>query len=876
MLSKFLYFFVQLLILALPQYSFSQGQANIWHFGAFCGIDFNSGTPVSISGPINTIEGCASMCDSNGVLLFSTNGVTVYNSTGAIMINGLLGSQISTQSALIIPWPGSLSKYYIFTTAASGGVQGLNYSVVDMTLNSGLGGVTTLNSLLLTPVCEKITAVYDANDTAIWIISHLWGSNEFYSFKITPFGFNSPVISAIGVVANSSNLYDGYLKSSPDGNKLAACYLGNNGSDFLEVYDFNNSTGVVSNAVVIPPPHENSYGACFSPDNSKLYITSTTAINAIIQLDLTNINYATNPFIVYNGGNIGFGGIQLAPDGKIYIAEDGTSSLSVINNPNSNSAACNFALNSLTLVGTSHFGLPDFFEPLFINHCSVNIGSDTGLCTSVTLLLNGGSDSLATYIWNDGTTNQTLLVDTSGIYTLTKTTATGCIAKDSIDIKYYQDYDISLGADIVACQYQLILLDPGAGYITYHWSNSTPNQTLSPTTSGNYFVQVSDSNGCFYSDTVNVNFIPPANPLLNNWSICLNDSFLLNAGGGYSYYDWNTGSFDSSIMIYSPGTYSVIVKDSIGCLTTDSIVISISSPSINIGNDTLICGQFNYNLNAGNGFATYHWQNNTSNQNLVITSAGNYSVTITDIFGCTTSDTINTQNSNPQVSIGNDTVICNNTYAIITATNGFDLYLWNNGSINDTLITSMAGIYSVIVTDEKGCKDSDSKIITVDSPFLFIGNDSSSCNGSGIIFDAGNLFANYLWSDNSSTSTFSTTGAGIYSVTVTDFIGCKASDTVIVSYSDCMEIYVPSGFSPNGDGHNDYFHILNAADFIFQELEIYNRWGQLIFKTQNPTDFWNGEFNGSDCEVGVYIYIVSGSNFVDHYIFKKGNITLVR
>ncbi len=874
-MKRLLLFISVTVICFSPQKSFSQGQANIWYFGAFCGIDFNSGAPVAIPGPINTLEGCASICDSNGVILFSTDGVTVYNSVNAVMATGLHGNTSSTQSAIIIPFPGSNTKYYIFTTDASGQPNGLNYTIVDMTLNGGLGGTVTVNNPLITPTCEKVTAVYCLNGSDIWVITHHYGSNEFYAYKVTSLGIDPPVISASGFNSNTYPSFEGYLKASPDGSKLAACYSGNAGVDQMELYDFNSATGVVSNAISIPSPYVYSYGVSFSPDNTKLYFCSFGVINFIYQYDLTNINFATNPIAVYNGTNTGFGAIQLAPDGKIYIAEDGTSSLSVINNPNGLGTACNFVLNSFPILGTSHYGLPDFFDQLFINNCSVNLGNDTSFCSSSSFILNAGGGSV-NYFWQDGSTTQTYSVDTTGTYWVKKTNSNGCIARDTINVQFHQSPNINLGSDTVVCHPGTVTFDGGAGYLFYHWSSGDITQIIQPFISGDYILIVLDSNFCQATDTVHIDFHGPQFSLGNDTIICKNDSVLLTPGSIYKTYFWNDGSLDSLNMVYGAGTFSVTVFDYQGCFARDTILVFVSLPNADLGNDTLLCGAVNYTLHTSVPFSQYHWSNNSSNSTLHIQTTGTYAVSVTDQYGCPDSDTVVITNSNPYIELGGDTLICIYTTAVLTAPNGFASYEWSNGSTTQNTIVSESGTYTVTVTDSVACKTSDAKNILIDAPEVFIGNDTSSCNGTAIVFSAGTLFVSYLWNNNSTEFGIITSGAGTYAVTVTDFNGCTANDTAMVSYADCVDIEIPTAFSPNNDGHNDYFHLLNAQDFLTGGFKIYDRWGQLIFETNNLNNYWDGKYNSVDCEVGVYVFVLSGTNRLTHPIYKKGNVTLIR
>jgi len=188
--------------------SIAQNQANIWYFGWNAGIDFNGAVPVSISnGQLQTSEGCASICDgATGELLFYTDGVSVWDSTHTPMLNGtgLMGHLSSSQSAVIVPKPGSTTLYYIFTVDVQGGPFGLRYSIIDMTQNGGLGDIlppvgTNRNQPLITPVTEKLVAVpYNCID--YWVIAHEWLTNAFYAYPVTSAGIGAAVVSNIGQV----------------------------------------------------------------------------------------------------------------------------------------------------------------------------------------------------------------------------------------------------------------------------------------------------------------------------------------------------------------------------------------------------------------------------------------------------------------------------------------------------------------------------------------------------------------------------------------------------------------------------------------------------------------------------------------------------
>jgi hypothetical protein len=356
--------------------SFAQNENNIWYFGQNAGLDFNSGTPVPLTnGALNTSEGCASVADkTSGQLLFYTDGVKVWNKNHTVMPNGtgLWGDISSTQSAHIVPKPGSDTLYYIFTTDAgtsgfpNGGV--MAYSVVDMSLASGNGDVIIKNVALFDITSEHLTATLDSSGCNIWVLAHEWNTDAFYAYLVSDTGVSStPVISNAGSIHNCG--YYGQMKVSPDGKKLALplpCDLSNN--YYVELLDFDNKTGVVSNMIQLPQDHL-TYGLEFSPSSQYLYIVDHNNDSAIIykqtaqyDVSLDSADIIASRVIVgatYNSTTFSGGAAQLAPDGKIYVVPTYSDSLSVINYPDSAGLACNFVVAGLYLGGkfTDH-GLP--------------------------------------------------------------------------------------------------------------------------------------------------------------------------------------------------------------------------------------------------------------------------------------------------------------------------------------------------------------------------------------------------------------------------------------------------------------------------------------------------------------------------------------
>lgn len=344
----------------------AQGEANIWYFGENAGLDFNSGSPVALTnGQLVTDEGCATISNSIGQLLFYTDGITVYNRNHVVMLNGngLMGHPSSTQSATIVPKPGSSNLFYIFTTDNEHDPDGFRYSIVDMNLDGGNGAVTSdKNVLVYTPSIENLGVTKHGNGTDFWIITHGWNSNSFIAYQLTSTGFNlTPVVTNIGAIITGSAtdfVAAGTIKISPSGSKLAFTSV----SDIVQLFNFNNNTGILSNAITLITEPGELYGAAFSPDESLLYISN--AFGKIYQFNLNTSDIPNSKITIHNG-NVP-GQIQVGPDNKIYIAFNNRTKLGVINNPNILGLGCNFVLDGIDLAGKkSKSGLPSFNQSFF-------------------------------------------------------------------------------------------------------------------------------------------------------------------------------------------------------------------------------------------------------------------------------------------------------------------------------------------------------------------------------------------------------------------------------------------------------------------------------------------------------------------------------
>lgn len=392
MRSAFL--FVLLAILCLPcKGQYNTNQNKVWAFGQRAGLDFATGSPVPITTAITAIEGTASVSDTSGALLFYTNGKTVWNRSNLVMSGGLSITPdtvaSTSQATLIVPVLAGTQQFYVFSLEDSHafltdtGFGRLRYSVVDMSLDGGMGAVVSSGKLLKNKLSEKMTAVAGDN-CDVWLVTHenVLGSGmpTFCAFHISAAGIDTvPVRSVAGRFTTRFSYMQGMIQASPDGRKLVATCWGT-GIHGVELYDFDAATGIVSNTIVLDSIY-NVYGAAFSPDNSKLYISG----NNVQQFDVTSPDAAdvlASRDTVSASGWVG--GIQIGPDDKIYLLNSDMVSLSRIEYPNAAGTACTYNPAAVTAAATTSYstGFPNVFidrrRPLLPNTPVITLSGTSG------------------------------------------------------------------------------------------------------------------------------------------------------------------------------------------------------------------------------------------------------------------------------------------------------------------------------------------------------------------------------------------------------------------------------------------------------------------------------------------------------------------
>lgn len=474
-----------------------------------------------------------------------------------------------------------------------------------------------------------------------------------------------------------------------------------------------------------------------------------------------------------------------------------------------------------------------------------DIGGSSTFCEGSSTILNvdGG---LTDYIWTNETgdtlsTADTLLVLDGGTYYVTVTNANGCTASASQNVTQQDFLEPNVLGDTSLCPMDCSVLDAGDGFASYMWSTGDTTKTILVCDEGDYSVTVTDAGGCFGTSVTTISINTPPQPVIDGTtSFCIDGDTDLDAGPGYSSYDWSTGDSTQTINIDTPGVYIVTVTDAENCVGTDEVSITENpSPVPSLDGDLMFCPGDSVELTAAAGYIYYavDLDNNGSTDledttaiSFYVDFAGNINLTVTDTNGCTGEILVNTQTFiPPQPTISNDTAsFCVGGMVSVSAQGGFVAYNWEfeDGSFagdQQVLIADQEGIYSVTVTDDNGCTGMVSTVVVQsDQLFPAILGDTSICDGQPLMLDAGPGYDEYIWESGDTTQSISVSLPGLYTVTVYDNSGCTGTDAInIVANTTPVAVVEPYAFICN-DPAGLEGTILNFASLVSGAAGVWN------------------------------------------------------
>jgi hypothetical protein len=470
----------------------------------------------------------------------------------------------------------------------------------------------------------------------------------------------------------------------------------------------------------------------------------------------------------------------------------------------------------------------------------INLGADTTICVGTAVILDAGA-GFSSYSWSNGPATRINNVSTPGTYTATVTNASGCASSDAIVVSNKALPLLNLGADTSICTGNSLVLNATTGMSSYQWSNGGSGSSISVSTAGSYWARVTAANGCSKYDTivVGINSLPVIS--FNTVApFCAGGFTVISMTGSFSSYLWSDNTSGSSLTVNTPGNYSVTVTDANGCSSKDSVdAIMNNLPVVTLGADTTVCdgSPVTFTANTTYPVVSYIWSNNTSGNAINVNAAGQYDVTVTDSNNCSANDVVNLfTNPLPVVTIGNDTTICDGNIVTFDAGAGFASYLWSDNTSGQSINATASGNYSVTVTDINNCSNmASADLIVLALPQVFLGSDITVCPEVVVNLDAGPGFAGYVWSTSDTTRAVNVKDEGVYSVTVTGANGCTNVDSVELFNHPL----VSSAFTATPVAGAKYdFTATGAGDVYFWDFGDGN-----TSSLQNPTHQYNANGN---------------------------------
>ncbi len=433
------------------------------------------------------------------------------------------------------------------------------------------------------------------------------------------------------------------------------------------------------------------------------------------------------------------------------------------------------------------------------NYPDVEIAGIKEFCIDDHTILST-SQNFVTYEWSNGSTEAIIEVQNEGEYQLTVTNEFGCSGSSSVFVVMHESPEVNIIGDLMLCpnSEDQAILEVSSVFEAYSWDDGlTNNATLTVTEPGTYELTVTDENGCIASTLAHVTFEDYFTfEIQGDAQICPQDISTLSTQGEYSAYTWSTGESMPSIDVASEGEYNLTVTNENGCTAESSFYVKIESelePTI-VGIDSLCNDATNpFTINVIEDYESYDWGYGPSElSSLEIYNEGTYTVTVTNSNGCSgvSSHTI-TNYSKIDFSIIGESTICNGESTILSLSDEFELYNWSTGVTTKSISVNDSGVFTVTVTNDKGCTaEEEFEVKQIETNIPNITGNSIQCRGGETAVKVEGEWQELIWSNGESTSELIPTSSGIYSVTVTDLAGCKASNFIEVEIVDIQNLVV--------------------------------------------------------------------------------------
>lgn len=557
---------------------------------------------------------------------------------------------------------------------------------------------------------------------------------------------------------------------------------------------------------------------------------------------------------------------------------------------NNNSFAVTSAGKYWTTLITGNCSYTDTIEVKYKPNPVVDLGPDSATrCITDSMVLDAGNPG-AKYLWlNTGDTTQTVVSKGNIVYgqgNIVMVNLNGCIAFDTIYVDFEGPYKVDLGNDTSVCEGSSIKITPK--YLVnnrkpeFIWQDGSTTSEYIVTQPGKYWVHMKQGT-CTASDTIEVKYRP--NPVLNlgkDISICADEPVVLDAGILADKYIWNTGDTTQNILVKTAGKYFVEANIN-GCIAADSIEVNfLGLPVFDLGKDTTLCEGQTLLLHANIPNVKYMWQDGFISPYHTVTKAGTYWARL-DNGTCDYTDTIHVKyNAYPTVELGEDTLLCPGEKLVLNVFEEGVKYQWSDGTTDSIKEITAAGKYWVKLY-RGSCSAADTiHVFYNDSPQVNLGKDTTFCGTERWqLYAAGNNNpdATYEWNTGQKSPSIIVSEPGKYWAKVS-YCGVSVTDTISLGFINYKpeDLLVPNAFSPNDDKLNDTLLAVGIDLIQAFEWRIYNRWGQLVYKSDDMKAGWDGKINAAIAPVGLYHWKLTlrSACLKDDELSRSGIVYLIR
>jgi len=522
----------------------------------------------------------------------------------------------------------------------------------------------------------------------------------------------------------------------------------------------------------------------------------------------------------------------------------------------------------------------------------IDLGADTALCSGESFVLSINTPGI-TIEWPDGSSGANYNVSGSGLVYASITNSCGS-SFDTILVSALPDVPaLDLGIDQSLCPGEIISVSPGIANIQYLWQDGSTGNSYQSTQEETIILTISNDCGSS-TDTIEVTESTqgPQLDLGQDVQVCAGETVTIQSGISGVNYAWQDGSTDPDFTTTQSGVFILAVNNNCGS-ATDTIVVDISGvpPTPVLPADTTLCEGITLTLTStADAETTIEWQNGSSAPTFTVSTAGVYTLSESNRCG-DAADTITVAylDAPDPFTLGADTTLCPGETLMLNAPSTSYAIIWQDGSDETNLVANQAGTYSLQISNECGT-ESDEFVLDYDTrvPLLNLPPTISWCPGDIVTLDATQPFpAAYSWSTGATSSSIQIVTPGVYIIEVATTCSIVSMDVDVFPGTDCIEadahndIYIPNVFSPNGDGINDKFALSFGSDLQVTAMtgSIFDRWGNLVYSSDEIPFEWDGFFADEAMMSGVYAYLIrctylEGS--VERERVFAGDVTLMK